>query len=53
MSSSGRSQDPPKRQVHCTDALQFLASALDLPCVLTSLPDITESQGLAQWSDVN
>lgn len=45
--------DAPRREVHCADALEYLASVADLPCVVTSPPDITESEQLAQWGGVD
>ncbi len=34
-----------RREVVCADALQWLAQQRDLPCVVTSLPDVTELSG--------
>ena len=36
---------PPRRTVHCAEALAWLEAQESLPNVLTSLPDITEIAG--------
>ena len=38
-------RDAAPRSVVCADALVWMAAQPDLPCVVTSLPDITELQG--------
>jgi len=35
------------------DALEYIANVSNLPCVVTSFPDITESENLAQWGGVD
>ena len=47
------STSKPLRTIICMDANEWLRTVSDIPAVMTSLPDLTESRELQQWGGVN